>query len=883
MALIVYINGVDKTSNVSKNSFRISRKVGNQSTLDISFNCYFSSWMPQLGQDIKAYDGATLLFGGVISRLSKQELEPNRSSNAYVQVQVNSNGYNAIPTRRTTNSYYTNKTCGFIFENIVDTKLNMSTYNEHITKGNITAGNTLTKFSAVCRSVKEIFDMLAEQSGTQWYIDDTKTIHFVQEIAVVTASQSLDVSGAFTSYKIISVDEDLQNYCNRVFTKYSEGVYSAIIDTAEETARALVDGTAYSSGVYGKVIDAGNVDNETALSTIGYNELKKYSHIPQNLRLISYTSVWTAGTQIQVYQPKYGIDANTQFLVEEVNISRYDNNILQYEVGLSRKASANFSTQREEHAKEFFEKLIKKSSTTAAGIETGVTNVIRNYQATNTADLSVSYTAGSTVVTSKTLTTDYKSDIHLTFSAKIAVTAAESLTVTTYIQEAAATATKTFSPVYKLSNEGTISYSEYFEAVSATATVVITTKIATDTGVFTISAGQTDMNLIVFPCSLTSNYTIASIMSQVMDASKGRTLAVSRLNPMAIDTASNTIFVASKWENVKNYWAVYKSTDGGSTWTDTGLPSTTSVYTVAQTAIADVDLHFNAGILHLVGYEHTSVSTSQTEIIFYNYFTPGTALWGYSSNLHVTNINTYNDSGELYNQVICLNSGRVNIVTNMYPMFPQNYLTYSDTYGSSWSTYKALGTYNHYSKLLLDSAGSIIHAVFRSDSTSYKTFYNTFSGTAWGTTIETVNPYSASSTDVYHDIAQDSNNTLWCVNTTTVPAPDRTYLSKRTSGGTWGTAAVTYFEENTIYETTLVIDGSNNPVVFYRRANKVRYRKFDVTASAWGTEKDISYLNTTDQYSGLPHPMIKNSKLYLAFNSGTAVSTCATAFYYGSI
>jgi hypothetical protein len=371
-------------------------------------------------------------------------------------------------------------------------------------------------------------------------------------------------------------------------------------------------------------------------------------------------------------------------------------------------------------------------------------------------------------------------------------------------------------------------------------------------------------------------------MSQVMDASKGRTLAVSRLNPMDIDTASNTIFVASKWENVKNYWAVYKSTDGGSTWTDTGLPSTTSVYTVAYTAIADVDLHFNAGILHLVGYENTSANKTLNEIIFYNYFTPGTALWGYSSNLHVTNTNTYNDANELYNQVICLNSGRVNIVTNKFTTFNQNSLAYSDTFGSAWSTWKALGTYRHYSKLKLDNDGSTIHALYMVDTYAYR-YYTPYAGTAWATTYETLTSYSCYSTDLYHDMAQDSNNDLWAVITTTVPNPDRTYLHKKTSGGTFATAAITYFEENFIYETTLAIDGSNNPVVFYRRANKVRYRKFDVTASAWGTETDISYLNTTDQYSGLPHPMIKNSKLYLAFNSGTAVSTCATAFYYGSI
>jgi hypothetical protein len=516
MAITIQIVGVDRTANLGKNSLRIVKGLGNKSSLSTHFNCLAGTWMPRLGQDVKVYDGATLLFGGVIDQINTQSLEPKKGGAAYIQVNISSNGYGKIPARRTASVYFTNTSCGDIFNNLVVNGLNNASFDENVTVGSITTGITLPRYSAVCKSFKEVFDELAEQSGVQWYIDDTKTINFVQEAAVTTASHTLDESGSFTDYIIMGTSSDLQNYCNKVFVRGDNDLlFSIVTDTAEITARLSAEGTAYSSGVYGRIINAPDVTTETALSTIGDNALKRYGFEPIELKVRSFTSTWTVGTKIQCYLPKYDITANTEFLIEELNISRYDTDILAYDMTLTKRKTADFSSQKVERGKEFFEQIIKNSNRGGGnGLATGETGTIGHCQDTTTATATITTT--ETTITTKAFDLSVPSDIHMTFSAYLQVTAAVTVTGKTYLNEGTATTTTlTFQPKQNLSGNETFAFCDFREAVSA-GTTTMTVKLVSDTGTITINTGQAAMNILIFPRELTATST--AITTDTTDA-----------------------------------------------------------------------------------------------------------------------------------------------------------------------------------------------------------------------------------------------------------------------------------------------------------------------------------------------------------------------------
>ncbi len=191
MAIIVYVNGTDKTSYLGKNSLRVVKQAGHINSLSLYFNCKYSDWFPKNGQDITVYDGATQIFGGVINRMDIEKQEPKRGTSAYVKVNIQSNGYNHIPARRTVTVYYENWTAGDIFTNLVDNVLNNASYDENITKGSITSGATLIEYNGFCRSVKDIFDDMARESACKWYIDDTKTSNFVTDDTITTADHTI--------------------------------------------------------------------------------------------------------------------------------------------------------------------------------------------------------------------------------------------------------------------------------------------------------------------------------------------------------------------------------------------------------------------------------------------------------------------------------------------------------------------------------------------------------------------------------------------------------------------------------------------------------------------------------------------------------------------
>lgn len=488
----ISVGGVNRTNNIKKNSLRISKSLENNNYLNVIFNCKANDWIPRAGEDIKFFVDGVLWFGGVISKINKNKIDQIKSSEAYTEYSISSDGYYSICQRRTVSVFFDNKTAGYIFEWLIDNVLNLAGYSEGITKGDITAGMTFDRYGAVCKSVKEIYDDIAKQSGVQWNIDDTKKIEFVSEKTVSSADKTIDVSGSFTDYKVVNFSEDLTNYCNKVFVKgENDNFYATVTDSSQITERVSIEGSAYSSGVYGKVITADSINDTADLTTIGENELKKYSFLPINFQIKSSTSNWTVGSKVQCYLPDYGMTANMDFIVEKVDLTRVDN-IVDCYVDLVRRNSADFSTQKEDKGLEFMRNIAKKFN----GFKVGETGILQNSQQESTANFTIG-TAETTVV-SQEFTLKSETDFHISFSAKCEVTAATTITANTKIIEDGVTSSGTYYPTLIISSEGTLNYGAYFNNVTANATTIYVT-LTSDGNDVSVDTANATMTIIAMP------------------------------------------------------------------------------------------------------------------------------------------------------------------------------------------------------------------------------------------------------------------------------------------------------------------------------------------------------------------------------------------------
>lgn len=358
------IKDVDKTSLIKSGTLSINKGADNEKELSVSL-LTTSAYTNIIGHDIKVMDDTTTVFGGVIKSANIRKIEPGLGTTKELILDVTSYGYNDIPARRTTNAYYTDKYAGEIAELIRTNVLNLTGASDDIGAGTISNGALYTEFAVTYKSVKEIYDELAESSGFKWYIDDAKNLNFVAEDTVVNAAHDIVEGGAFTDYNITDIEVSMTDYRNKQFVvggTDADGltVMTVVSDTTEITARQTAEGSTYSSGVYGNVINDYTIETEAQAIIVAENALKKYSMTPSVISFESHTNDWIAGTKLKVNIPTLSISTDTYYLIENVLIQDYDGLNLVTTVTASVRKSADFSTQRTENWKDYFAELTKK-------------------------------------------------------------------------------------------------------------------------------------------------------------------------------------------------------------------------------------------------------------------------------------------------------------------------------------------------------------------------------------------------------------------------------------------------------------------------------------------------------------------------------------------
>ena len=369
MSYTIKIATIDKTSLLIAGSLSVSRKAGHDNNCSFSIKTTAAVYMPDVGLDVQVLNGATVIFGGIIQTITHKKYEGGSGNDKLIVLEVTSNGYGSIPSRRTIDMTYDQKTAAYVVNDIVTNVLS----GEGITAGTISTGASPVgengEYDAVCKSCSEILNDMAAASGYMWYIDDTKALHFVDGLTETAAAHDIVEGGAFTDFEIENYEKSLDGYANKVFIRGGTGddgypVKTYQQDTTEQTARTVIEG---GTGVYGTVINDSNIEVLADATTTAANALKKYGIIPRTLTIKSWILDWQPSTKLKVNLPTFGISTDTYYLIESVDLQDNDGKNLYCTLQCSVRKSDNFTTQTAQSGIEYLGKVVSKAKEGSSG------------------------------------------------------------------------------------------------------------------------------------------------------------------------------------------------------------------------------------------------------------------------------------------------------------------------------------------------------------------------------------------------------------------------------------------------------------------------------------------------------------------------------------
>jgi hypothetical protein len=162
------------------------------------------------GDEFELYDGATLIFAGIVSKRQKKEQMPGK---LYTSIKVSDNS--AIADRRTIAKVYVETKAGDIAKDFITEKLGA----EGVTIGIIEDGVTIRKAVFNYTKISQALDYLKTTTGFVWNIDNDKKLNFHNRTTVPAAFDILEETRVYG----FNQDSNLDQYRN---TQYVRGGFT---------------------------------------------------------------------------------------------------------------------------------------------------------------------------------------------------------------------------------------------------------------------------------------------------------------------------------------------------------------------------------------------------------------------------------------------------------------------------------------------------------------------------------------------------------------------------------------------------------------------------------------------------------------------------------
>lgn len=347
-------------NNIVQGSLEINRKTNGERSCNVSI--FDENSIVKDGDELEVFDGTTKLFGGTITSVNYSFLTPLNNPEPLIQMNISSDGYNFIPTRRVVTYGGTNTNAGAIVNSMLAADI---LGGDTISAGTILNGPPLTSYYARAKTVSSILDDMATASGYLWFIDDSRRLQFGPGQSVTDSVFSLLQNGTFRDFTNLNWSTSFDNYANKVVV-IGENIEVSEQDNAEIAERSQEAG-GDSSGVYNFVIEDSNIKTPQQASTVALNHLSKYAIRQSKLSFESYTAGWQPGTRLRVRIPQITgfnnanppVNVSWYYLIEEVSIRKEPGGIIVYQISATRRKESNFNTQKSDGFKEFFDKLVK--------------------------------------------------------------------------------------------------------------------------------------------------------------------------------------------------------------------------------------------------------------------------------------------------------------------------------------------------------------------------------------------------------------------------------------------------------------------------------------------------------------------------------------------
>lgn len=376
---ILKVRNVSVLQYLKDKSLKIDLKMGGQSTAFFSLincekiNINNEDFFIAPGQIVEINSNFKGIINRIIKRIIKIDYDTeNNILNEFFELDIEIIGFSNIPMRRTIYGRWDNCTCGDI---VLELQQNFLS-SEGITVGYIDSGKTLDAqigYDAdIAKSIKDIFNELAEMSGYIWYIDNDLKLYFVEgyptfEYTKEISKYSFCENTPNDTLKIMSnsfqLEKTGENYINKCFViggvdddGYTvKGSYDA---TLAISAKQNSDG--YGTGHYGKVLINEHAYTEAEANSLAEQETEENCHYSNIVRFTILNQDFIKYAEIGGIFYIYDIpNLAGGYRIEEMHISQFGNELKAEILGKSSKNVKMYKNSFENYFENKFKKTIK--------------------------------------------------------------------------------------------------------------------------------------------------------------------------------------------------------------------------------------------------------------------------------------------------------------------------------------------------------------------------------------------------------------------------------------------------------------------------------------------------------------------------------------------
>lgn len=222
MALSIQVNSVDKSNQIewpsikkmdvlTKEPDRLEFRIKNYGT---------KTYRPALNDDVKLYDGATLVFGGTIQEI-------HDSNDGYAKyIEVVCTDYQHTMDMKLVNKTYTSQTVAQIIDDFIANYLPAG-----FTDANVNGLSSFDKIVFNDEPPSKCLQRMAELLGDyDWYVDYNKDIHFFPE-GSEAAPFSLDDTGGKYVFGSLKIENNINQLRNSIIIRGGDKESTTLTDT----------------------------------------------------------------------------------------------------------------------------------------------------------------------------------------------------------------------------------------------------------------------------------------------------------------------------------------------------------------------------------------------------------------------------------------------------------------------------------------------------------------------------------------------------------------------------------------------------------------------------------------------------------------------------